>query len=558
MLFASFDFILFAVPVLAAYWALARRTTARLCLLVFAGYFFYMAAARPPGGGLPTRWYFAGLLAFTTVVDYSLALKINALPLGDPRRKRWLLLSVASNLGLLGYFKYTEFGLTVVEELLRVFGIPWARPVLSITLPIGISFYTFLSLSYTIDVYRGHVRAERNFLRFATFVSFFPQLVAGPIVRASEMLPQFRAQLSLDAEAVDFAAWRIFKGLFKKVVFADFIAAYFTDIVFSSPSDYSSLENLLALYAFTLQIYADFSGYSDIAIGVARLCGIKLPENFDRPYQAVHVGDFWRRWHMTLSTWLRDYLFFPLGGSRGSSLRTYFNLAVTMFLVGMWHGASWNFVVYSLLQAAAMVFNRFVRLNAGGPLRPLLGAAAALGGLAVMLAAWPLALGLSQALLFGLAVVVIALTIAFIPDAGSRPWWTAIHVALTFHFATLSRLFFRAEDLEKARTMAHQLFAFDGHGVRPGLFRMQGLATWAAETTNPLGKLAGAVAEAGIFWILVIGLGYHWLPRRWLDGTAMRLFPRLPGPALGVILACVSWLGLVLLSGPRANIYFSF
>src|SRR5690606_2240405 len=176
-------------------------------------------------------------------------------------------------------------------------------------------------------------------------------------------LPQFRAQLSVDAEAVDFAAWRIFKGLFKKVVFADFIAAYFTDIVFSSPSDYSSLEHLLALYAFTLQIYADFSGYSDIAIGVARLFGIKLPENFDRPYQSVHVGDFWRRWHMTLSTWLRDYLFFPLGGSRGSSARTYFNVWLTMFLVGMWHVASWNFVIYSNVHGAAMLYNRWNRLR---------------------------------------------------------------------------------------------------------------------------------------------------------------------------------------------------
>lgn len=558
MLFASFDFLLFVLPVLAAYWALASRPTLRFSLLLFAGYFFYMAAARPPGGGLPTRWYFAGLLAFTTVVDYSLALKIDSLTLSDPRRKRWLWLSLASNLGLLGYFKYTNFGLSVLEDALNGVGVPWAKPLLTITLPVGISFYTFLSLSYTIDVYRGHIRAERNFLRFATFVSFFPQLVAGPIVRASEMLPQFRARLSLDADAVDYAAWRIFKGLFKKVVFADFIAAYFTDVVFSSPSDYSSMENLLALYAFTLQIYGDFSGYSDIAIGVARLLGFTLPENFDRPYQSVHVGDFWRRWHMTLSTWLRDYLFFPLGGSRGSSLRTYFNLSLTMFLVGMWHGASWNFVVYSLLQAAAMVFNRFVRLNAGGPWRPLLLAALALGGLGFILAAWPLSLGLGTSVLFALAVVGVALFICFIPEPGSRPWWTVIHVALTFHFTTLSRVFFRAEDLDNARAMVHRLFAFDGHGVRPGLFRMQGLSSWATETTNPLASVAGAFAESGILWVLLLGLGYHWLPRKWVEGPAKQLLSVLPGPALGMLMACVSWLGLALLSGPRANIYFSF
>ncbi len=558
MLFASFDFLLFALPVLAAYWALASNTKARMWVLLVSSYFFYMAAARPPGGGLPTRWYFAGLLAFTTLVDYSLALKIDSLPVGDKRRRRWLWLSLGTNLGLLGYFKYTNFALSAADDLMHALGITWARPVLSISLPIGISFYTFQSLSYTIDVYRGVLRAERSLLRFATFVAFFPQLVAGPIVRAVQFLPQFKLQLSLDADAVDFAAWRILKGLFKKLVFADFIAAYFTDLVFASPSDYSSLETLFALYAFTLQIYADFSGYSDIAIGVARLMGFQLPENFERPYQSPHVGEFWRRWHMTLSTWLRDYLFFPLGGSRGSSERTYFNLALTMFLVGMWHGASWNFVVYSLLQAAAMVFNRFVRLNAGGPLRPQVLAALILGFLGFVLASWPLQLPWITSLVFAAFVAGVALVILFIPEPGSRPWWTVLHVAMTFHFTTLSRVFFRADDLEKARTMAHQLFAFDGHGVREGLFRMQGLAAWAGETQNPVGKFASGFAESGILWVLLIGLGYHWLPQSWLETGARRLLRVLPGPALGVLIAAVSWLGLALLTGPRANIYFSF
>lgn len=261
---------------------------------------------------------------------------------------------------------------------------------------------------------------------------------------------------------------------------------------------------------------------------------------------------------MTLSTWLRDYLFFPLGGSRGSSARTYFNLWLTMFLVGMWHGASWNFVVYSMLQAAAMVFNRFVRLNAGGPAQPLFLAGAALGVLGFVLASWPLQLPWLTSLGFAGVVVVVALVISFIPEPGSRPWWTALHVALTFHFTTLSRVFFRADDLDKARTMVHQVFAFDGHGIRDGLFRMQGLATWAAETQNPVGKFAGAFAESGILWVLLVGLGYHWLPRSWFDTDARRVVRALPGPALGLLLAAVSWLGLALLTGPRANIYFSF
>src|SRR5690606_22640918 len=194
-------------------------------------------------------------------------------------------------------------------------------------------------------------------------------------------------------------------------------------------NEYSSLENLLALYAFTLQIYADFSGYSDIAIGVARLLGFRLPENFDRPYQSTSVGEFWRRWHITLSTWLRDYLFFPLGGSRGTETRTYFNLGLTMFLVGMWHGASWNFVVYSLLQATAMVFNRFVRLHAGGPWRPLALCIAVLFGLGLVLGLWPLGLGLYSAVGFAAVVGGVALLICLIPEPSSHWGWTAVHVA---------------------------------------------------------------------------------------------------------------------------------
>jgi alginate O-acetyltransferase complex protein AlgI len=558
MLFASFDFLLFFLPVLAAYWLLASRPKARLLLLLGASYFFYTAAARPPGGGLPTGWYYVGLLGLTTVIDFVLAQRIEAIPLGERRRKLWLTLSLICNLGLLAYFKYTNFGLSVVQEFANALGIAWVRPMLSIALPIGVSFYTFQSLSYTIDVYRGHLKAERNFLRFAVFVAFFPQLVAGPIVRAVEFLPQFHMQLSLDAEAVDFAAWRIMRGLFKKVVFADFIAAYFTDVVFSSPQDYSQVENLLALYAFTLQIYADFSGYSDIAIGAARLLGFHIPENFDRPYQATSVAEFWRRWHMTLSTWLRDYLFFPLGGSRGTAVRTYFNLGLTMFLVGMWHGASWNFVVYSLLQASAMVFNRFARLGFGGPVKPLFLAALVMAGLAFALAYVPLQLGFAMAIAFALVALSLSLLIAHLPEAETRPWWAFVHVALTFHFVSLSRLFFRSDDLEKARVMARQLVTFDAHGVRPGLFKMQGLWQWANELGGVLGGTVAAFASHGIFWALVVGFAYHFAPKHWVERPAARFVRLLPGPLLGVFVAGVAWLGLVLLSGPRANIYFSF
>ena len=558
MLFASFDFLLFFLPVLAGYWALARHSRARLVWVLAASYFFYMAGARPIGGALPTKWYFVGLLVSSTLVDYVAALQIERFSRGDRRRNAWLLLSLVCNLGLLAYFKYTGFALEVIEDVTHLVGGDWVRPALSLMLPVGISFYTFQSLSYTIDVWRGRLTAERSLLRFGVYVAFFPQLVAGPIVRASEFLPQFGARLSLDAESVDFAVNRIVRGLFKKIVFADFIAAYFTDVVFSSPQEYSSLENLLALYAFTLQIYADFSGYSDIAIGVARLLGFKLPENFDRPYQSTSVGEFWRRWHITLSTWLRDYLFFPLGGSRGTETRTYFNLGLTMFLVGMWHGASWNFVVYSLLQATAMVFNRFVRLHAGGPWRPLALCIAVLFGLGLVLGLWPLGLGLYSAVGFAAVVGGVALLICLIPEPSSHWGWTAVHVALTFHFTTLSRVFFRAENLEHASAMVKQLVHWDGLGVREGLFRMQGLHEWAQAHPGFWGGLADGFAQAGIFWILCLGLVYHWLPRQPLERALLKLFRYSPAPLLGLLIACVAWLGLSLLSGPRANIYFAF
>ena len=444
-------------------------------------------------------------------------------------------------------------------------------PALAPILPIGISFYTFQSLSYTIDVWRQRLTPEPSFRKFALFVVFFPQLVAGPIVRANEFLPQLHRKPRVSASEIEWALFRIAKGLLKKVVLGDFIAVYFTDIVFDSPGDYTSLENLLALYAFTLQIYADFSGYSDIAIGVAKLMGFEMPENFDRPYQALDVGEFWRRWHMTLSTWLRDYLFFPLGGSKGSNARTYFNLWATMFLVGMWHGASWNFVVYSNLQGGAVLFNRWNRLRS----RTLA------AKLALWLLIWPLialtvyAFGLlvlalpleRAAVLAGIAACVFALIVT-LPDAprklgDTRRWLIPIHVLLTFHFATLTRVFFRADDLEHARTMIGKLLAFEPHGVREGLFRIQALHDWLREhfadaSGTAWFELVDRFAEHGLLYLLVAGLLYHFTPRRWVDELLLARFRKLPGWALGLLFAAISLLLMHLLDGPRANIYFSF
>ncbi len=563
MLFASFDFVIFILPVLLGYWLLAGHPKTRWVLVLCASYFFYCASARPASGALPTPWYFVGLLILSTLVDYTVARWIAA-----SSRPFWrglfLSVSLVGNLGMLAYFKYTGFLLEVAQDLAGLVGQDLALPTLRIALPIGISFYTFQSLSYTIDVWRGQIEAERNLLRFATYIAFFPQLVAGPIVRAAEFLPQLRSKLRVDVEDVNFAVFRITKGLFKKVVLGDLIAANFADLVFATPLQYSSLENLIALYAFTLQIYADFSGYSDIAIGVARLLGFKLPENFDRPYQARDVGEFWRRWHMTLSTWLRDYVFFPLGGSRGSQARTYFNLWLTMLLVGIWHGASWNFVIYGNLHAAALVYSRFNRLQAqrGEKIYGMMSLAAA-AFLAACAVGLGLALDLSRdwALVLGGLTFAVAVANSLLPAATHGAGWSLVHLFLTFQFTVLSRVFFRADSLGQAGQMTSRLLQWDSLGVRDGLFRMQGLHDWISVRASSLGSLAEPLlwlAHWGLLVVIAGGLGYHFFPARWTEGLGQRLTRWLPAPALGLAFAGGMLLISRLLDGPRANIYFSF
>jgi len=283
---------------------------------------------------------FVALLVGTSIVDYWLARGIAATD-RIWQRRALLVASLASNLGVLGWFKYANFALGTWSDLA---GRPF-QP-LDIVLPVGISFYTFQSLSYTVDVYRREIPVLRRYRDFLFFASFFPQLVAGPIVRARQFLPQvaedFRPAVSDRSRAVRL----ILGGLLKKVVIADFVALNFVDRVFDSPLQHSGAECLLAAYGYTIQIYCDFSGYSDMAIGLALLLGYRLPLNFDRPYAATTLTDFWRRWHISLSSWLRDYVYIPLGGNRHGLVRTYVHLFLTMLLGGLWHGASWKFVLW--------------------------------------------------------------------------------------------------------------------------------------------------------------------------------------------------------------------
>lgn len=342
MIFTQLEFLLFLGVILAATWG-CRSLGQRHALLLLASYYFY------------AYWdaRFCGLLLFSTVVDYVAARRIAGAE--NAAKRRWLGVSLCSNLGLLGFFKYCNFFVESAAELLAPLGL--STGTLNIILPVGISFYTFQTLSYTIDVYRGKLKPETNFVTFALYVAFFPQLVAGPIVRASELLPQFSRMPQWSGRRFYSGSQCVLRGLVKKVLLADRLGE-FVDVVFAGPELYDSTTLWLATIAYAGQIYYDFSGYTDIAIGVAKMLGYRFPRNFRHPYLATSPAEFWHRWHMTLSRWLRDYLYIPLGGSRRGTVRTQFNLTLTMFLGGLWHGAAWHFAIWGLWHGIALSIGR--------------------------------------------------------------------------------------------------------------------------------------------------------------------------------------------------------
>ena len=349
MTFHSLDFVAFFLLVTVVYWRLSHG--AQNWFLLGASYLFY---------GWVHPW-FCILLGATTVVDWWVALEMEpAGPIESQaerrRRKRWLLVSLISNLTMLGFFKYYNFFVDSVHRVLGTAGFDVPLPVLNVVLPVGISFYTFQSLSYTIDVYRGRLRASRSLRDFALFVSFFPQLVAGPIERAEALLPRVQAprvfNLVVARDALVLMAW----GFFKKLVIADNVGII-ANRVFSMKDP--GFEMLWAgVFAFGIQIYADFSAYTDIARGSARWLGFDLMKNFDHPYLALSPSDFWRRWHISLSSWFRDYLYIPLGGSRHGLPRTLANVMITFVISGLWHGAAWNFVMWGAYHGLLLVVER--------------------------------------------------------------------------------------------------------------------------------------------------------------------------------------------------------
>ncbi|MHC4261497.1 MAG: MBOAT family O-acyltransferase [Planctomycetota bacterium] len=347
MLFTSLHFLWFFAAVWASYWILARRRSAQNVLLLGASAFFYGY----------WDWRFLLLILASTLLDFGAGLWLERPGLSQARRKAIVTTSLVFNLGALALFKYYDFFVESAAELLQSFGFQAHDWTLRLVLPVGISFYTFQTLSYTIGRYRGTTPVARNLIDFATYVAFFPQLVAGPIVRAEELLPQLqtrrRFRWSDQAEGLELAMW----GLFKKVVIADNLAPA-VDAVFGAESEVGWLARLIAVYAFTVQIYCDFSGYTDIARGTAQALGFRFPLNFRRPYFSSDAQEFWRRWHMTLSTWLRDYLYISLGGNRRGPRRTQLNLMLTMLLGGLWHGAAWNFVLWGGYQGLLLIGHR--------------------------------------------------------------------------------------------------------------------------------------------------------------------------------------------------------
>lgn len=344
MVFNSLAFLIF-IPIFFLFYFSTRKTP-RLWVCLIGSYIFYGW----------WDWRFLFLIVFITWVNFAIGAKIEAHDRAEQRRFL-ILIALIINLGILFTFKYFNFFNHSMVSLLSSVGLPLHSSTLNIILPVGISFYTFQAMSYTLDIYWKKEKSEPSFLQFATYIAFFPQLVAGPIVRASHLLPQLKGDRVVSGEAIFSGLNLVFWGFFKKVVIADSIAVV-VDVRFSTPELHTSLSLLIGVFLYAFQIYCDFSGYSDIAIGIARILGFHFDVNFNKPYFSGSFSEFWKRWHISLSSWLRDYLYIPLGGNRCSSLRNYLNLFVTMLLGGLWHGANWTFVIWGALHGIYLIVQR--------------------------------------------------------------------------------------------------------------------------------------------------------------------------------------------------------
>lgn len=494
MLFPTLDFAIFFLIVFAVAWELRQRREWRKAFLLGASYFFYGY----------WDWRFTLLLAASSLINYS-AGRLLGLTRDTRQRKLLVGAAVALNLSILAFFKYYGFFLESLAEMLARAGLERDLPFLEIILPVGISFFTFQGISYVIDVYRRDVKPVDSPLDIFLYISFFPQLVAGPIVRAADFLPQLKIEPRLNSQMISLGIVLILVGLFKKMVIANYLGTELVEPVFFDPSVHSSADLILAVYAYAVQIYCDFSGYSDIAIGVAALLGYRFKWNFNQPYRAASLQEFWRRWHISLSEWLRDYLYKPLGGSRGSRIATYRNLFLTMLLGGIWHGAAWTFVIWGAIHGFALIVEKAVRGMASATAARLAMAAPERG----------------------------ALSAAVTPrEEEPGRWARAVGILVTFHVVCLAWIFFRAQNLQIA--MAY----------------VKGLGLNWSEPSQYLQP----------FLVLMVAgsLLAHFLPSGWVVAAARRL-ENSGALALGAILG----FGILLIEsvapeGVAPFIYFQF
>jgi D-alanyl-lipoteichoic acid acyltransferase DltB (MBOAT superfamily) len=496
MLFPTIDFAVFFVVVFTANWLTMPRPRVWRLVMLAASYVFYGW----------WDWRFVPLLVASSVANQVFGVAISRAR-SDVRRRGLLFGSIAVNLGVLGVFKYYGFFASSVVNGLRRLGVEAGLPLVQFALPIGISFFTFHAVSYVVDIYRGETKPAHLF-DFALYLAFFPHLVAGPIVRPRELIPQFRPPR--DPRKID--AGRAFNliilGLFKKIVIADLLARAIVDPVFAAPSQHSALDVLAAIYGFSVQIFCDFSAYTDIAIGVALLLGFRLPDNFNSPYAAVSIQDFWRRWHITLSRWLRDYLYIPLGGSRAGPRGTYRNLLLTMLLGGLWHGAAWRFVLWGGLHGAWL---------AGGRWR-----ARRTHARRTAADRWDTASAWDERAEPGQVEDLAG------PD---QAWLRLRRRVVTFHLVTLAWIPFRADSLGRVWDVLGRL-----------------VGGWGTAST----------LSVGVVLAIAAGIGMQYIPEGWtgrMEEAFSRAGPLAQGAALAVALVVIDALGP---EGVAAFIYFQF
>lgn len=409
MEFPTIKFVYFALIVLTISWLVRRQRTTQKAFLLGASYFFAW------------KWepLFLATVVGSSLLNYFVGAGVHRLR-GQARGKQLLVFGLLANLGVLGFFKYYGFFIDNLGNLLELLELEAHLPLLEVIAPFGISFYTFQGMAYLVDTHRGKATQPETLLDFLLFISFFPQFGAGPICRANQLLPQLHAPAPDKILELSTAVTLICSGLFKKMVMATYLASHLTTDAFIVPGNFSSLELVLAVYAYTAQVYLDFSGYTDLAMGIGLLFGFKIPENFNYPYAATNIGDFWRRWHITFSTWLREYIYFPLGGSRKGRMRTYINLMITFVACGIWHGASWGYIIWGGLHGlglslykASLDYRRDWGIKSEGP--------------------WPL-------------------------------WWSAAGWFTTLSFCAFARIFFKTSDLTGAWAVWSGLFDLSAYG----------------------------------------------------------------------------------------------